>query len=121
MSLKLYKKSAWGNTNVQLPEEEMLLDMDNPIHAAIKGSLVREAQRAEGPEDIVNVMKLAGCVTSKNSDVATPGQTKIGVRTITTVSDGKADHEIDHPQTLQVYLKNGFTIKSTRTEDVYDG
>ena len=63
MSLKLYKKSAWGNTNVQLPEEEMLLDMDNPIHAAIKGSLVREAQRAEGPEDIVNVMKLAGVST----------------------------------------------------------
>ena len=120
MSTKLFDKFQ-KNDNVQLPGEAVNIDKTTPIGAALMGSIIRVAQRATDIGDVVNAMKLSNSVNVIYNTVSSPGRTMVVTVTITTVSDGKVTHDIDDPTTLKVYLDNGMTIVSTRTEDLFDG
>ena len=117
MSIKIRTANDWDKT-IRMPEVKSVLDVTNPIGAAVAGAVIRDTGNGT-MENMANYQAVNESFTVR----AEQGPVVVGQKTITVLTDknGTAEHRLESPEMVKVYLTQGFTIKETIVENIMSG
>ena len=112
----IFNRGYERTNRVRLPEGETVIDVSDPISAAISGSIIRAAKQANSMDDVGNLLQLTKAVRTVDGSNNKP--VVIGTKEVYVVTDGTSTQDVEDPTAYGAMLANGWKLVTVKREDV---